>query len=103
MRPGDMGQASGAGLKVFGGVFGVHTDLHGSAAGMDRQAVEGRQFIGCEPDHPRNQIDSGDFLGDAVFHLQPCVDFQKVELRGVVVVDELDRAGGAVPHGAAEP
>jgi predicted DsbA family dithiol-disulfide isomerase len=40
-------------------------------------------------DHPFDQIDAADFLGNTVFHLQACIDFQEVELR--LLLD----AGGA--------
>ena len=61
-----------------------------------------RHLAGGLPDHPLDQIDAGDFFGDAVLDLQARVDFEEVEVAGVGVVDELDRAGGAVVDGAAE-
>ena len=50
-------------------------------------------------DHPLHQVDAGDLFGDAVLHLQAGVDFQEVKAAGVVVVDELHRAGGLVVDG----
>ena len=53
-------------------------------------------------DHPLDEIDAGDFFGDAVLDLEAGVDFEEVELLGVVVVDEFDCAGGGVVDGFGE-
>ena len=51
--------------------------------GATAQRVERRQLAGRLAHHPLDQIDAGDFFGDAVLHLQAGVDFEEVELAGV--------------------
>ncbi len=101
-REGDEGELAGGGLEVVGGVFGVDAGFDGGAAGLDVEARERRHFAGGLQDHPLDEIDAGDFFGDAVLDLEAGVDFEEIELLGVVVVDELDGAGGGVGDGLGE-
>ena len=91
------------GLKSLAGVFGVNANLHGAAARRWlRTWSSGVSLARGLAHHPLHEVDAGDFLGDAVLHLQACVDFEEVESAGGVVVDELDGAGVAVAHGLAQ-
>src|SRR6266481_5860517 len=49
-----------------------------------------------------DQIDPGHAFGDGVLHLDARVDFDEIELAGVGVLQELDGAGGAIAHRAAD-
>ena len=53
--------------------------------------------------HPLDQVDSGDFLGDAVLHLQAGVHFQEIEFVALVVVNEFHGPGISIADRFAEP
>ncbi len=60
------------------------------------QLLQRRQVSGSQLHHPADQIDTPHLLGDAVFDLQTCVHFQKVEALILTVEDEFDGACAAV-------
>ncbi len=95
-------ELAGRGLEVVGGIFGVDAGFDRCAARVDVEAGEWRHFACGLEDHPLDEVDAGDFFGDAVLDLESGVDFEEVELLGVVVVDELDGAGGGVVDGFGE-
>ncbi len=66
------------------------------------QGREGSEFSRGAANHPFDEIDAGDFLGNSVFHLQARVDFEKVKLLGDGVVNELNRSSGAVTYRATQ-
>jgi len=57
---------------------------------------------GGDPDLRLDQVDPGHAFGDGVLDLNARVDFDEIELAGVGVLQELDGAGGAISHGAAD-
>ena len=99
---GDLGELAGGGLEVAGGVLGVEASLDGVAGCADLDAVEGREFAGGLEDHPLDEVDAGDLLGDAVLDLEAGVDFEEEEIFLVIVVNEFDGAGVGVMNGFAE-
>ena len=56
-----------------------------------------------QADHPFDQIHAAHVFGDAVFHLQARIYFEKITRPRRFVVHKLDRTRGTVSHGFAEP
>ncbi len=50
-----------------------------------------------------DDVDAGDLLGDRMLDLDARIDLDEVELVGVGIHQELDRAGAAIVGGVAEP
>ncbi len=97
-RKRDIGQQARARLEIAARVLGIEPCLNRvplrlQTRGEFLQRREGarRQF-----DHPAHQIHTPDLLGHAVFDLQTGVHLKEIELLRSAVVDEFDRAGGAV-------
>ncbi len=90
------------------GILGIQASLNrttGRRIGHPRpggEGVEKGSLAGRTPQHPFDQIDAGDLLGDAVLHLQPGVHFQEIEPIAARIEDELDGSGGAIGDGARE-
>ena len=91
-------------LRILGGdaaLQGVRVDAdvvlrrHAALRRADARA-------GGDADLRLDEIDAGDALGDRVLDLDARVDLDEIEPAGVGVLQELDRAGGAVVHGAAD-
>jgi hypothetical protein len=82
-------------------VFGVHPRFDGVAAG-DRDRAEHRAIALGQAQHPGDQVDAVDGLGDRVLHLQPGVDLEERRFAALGVVDVFDRARRAVPHRRAQ-
>jgi len=99
---GDVRQAAGAGQEALAGILRVEPHLDRCAARLGHARLEPRQLVRCLTDHPLDQVDAGDLLGDAVLDLQAGVDLEEVKRLAGVVVDELDRARGRVPDVAPE-
>ena len=71
----------GAGPEVLRRVLGVEARLDRVRRAARRAAVvEKRVVAGRAADHPLDEIDAGDLLGDAVLDLQAGVDLEEVEL-----------------------
>ena len=98
-----LGEQAGAGLEVLLRILGVDAHLDRVAARRVLVAGEIRRLAGSSADHPFDQIDAGHDLRHAVLDLQPGVHLQEIKRAAVGVVDELDRAGGAVIHRLPEP
>src|SRR5580658_3105477 len=96
------GELAVIGRKVFSGV------LRGNAA-LQSCAVEWNVFLFWQRERlvmklvalrnenlRAHQVDSGDHLGDRVFHLNARIDFDEIPLLRIYVVEELDGAGVAI-------
>ena len=103
LGPRDMRQQAGARAEVAAGIFGVEAHLDRCAPRLDARLIERRHLAGRLPHHPLDEIDAGDFFGDAVLDLEARVDLEEVELVGRQRRRELDGAGALVarPTGRA--
>ena len=97
----NLGQQAGAGLEILAGIFRVDADLDGVAARLGRD--ERGRLTGCDAQHPFDEIEARDHLGDAVLDLQPRVHLQEIECASLHIIDKLDRARGAIADCLAEP
>ena len=95
------GQAADGGQEVAVGILGVDACLDGPAGELHLVLGEGQLLAGGDADHLLDQVQPRHHLGDRVLHLQAGVHLEEVEVE-VLVDDELDRAGGAVVHGARQ-
>ena len=68
---------------------------HAALRGADPRA-------GGDADLRLDQVDPGHALGDGVLDLDARIDLDEIELAGVGILQELDRAGGAVADRAAD-
>mmetsp|Transcript_21282 Transcript_21282/g.39968 ORF Transcript_21282/g.39968 Transcript_21282/m.39968 type:complete len:250 (-) Transcript_21282:845-1594(-) len=102
--------SSGVRPEVVGGVLGCHADLHGVAAARDLvlgQSELGKSSPRCDLDLRLDDINSGDFLRDGVFHLDAGIDLNEV-VAALLVDQELHSSrvlvlgGGEQPHGIVE-
>ncbi len=66
------------------------------------RVVVAQFFPGCDAEHLPHQVDTGDFFGDRVFHLQAGVDFQEREEFVVGPVEEFDGGGPSVADSKSE-
>jgi hypothetical protein len=82
-------------------VLGVDPGLDGVAARRTDRPDDFAVALG-ESEHPLDQVDSVDRLGDRMLHLQPGVDLQERRLLTGRVIDVLDGSGGAVADGGTE-
>ena len=83
-------------------ILRIHANLDGVAARLDSTTRKVGRVTRSNPQHPFNEIDAGDLLGDAVLDLQACIHFEEVELTARVVVHELDSASGLVADASTE-
>jgi hypothetical protein len=60
-------------------------------------------FAGCDAELLAHEVDAGDRFGDGVLDLETGVDLEEEELAGVVVDEELDRAGRLIADPGREP
>ncbi len=79
------------------GVLGIQPHLDRGALRLRAEACE-VEFARGLAHHPLDEIDAGDRLGHAVFHLQPRVDLEEVEVAAVGVEHVLDGTGRAPAH-----
>ena len=82
--------------RVFGGDAALQRmaaqhDVFLGRAGRVRVGADGRPF--GDADLRLDQVDARHLLGHRVFHLDARIDLDEVELPGVQVLQELDRAG----------
>ena len=89
-------------------LLGVHAQLDRIAARRRhvrlREAEFGERAALREVELQRDEVETGDRLGDGVLHLEPRVRLDEVERVGRVGVDqELDRAEPRVARGARQP
>ncbi len=61
----------------FCGILGVDARLDRMAAGRGLEQCKVAQFSGGLADHPFDEVDAGDLLGDAVLDLQAGVDLEE--------------------------
>ncbi|SPF81546.1 hypothetical protein PRI8871_03370 [Pseudoprimorskyibacter insulae] len=97
------GDAAIVGDKVVGRIFGRHAGLQGVAVQTDIGLAGGAGGLGQrlalgDQDLRLNDVDTGDFFGDGVFHLNAGVHLDEIELAGFHIHQELDRAGAFVVH-----
>ena len=78
--------------RAFGSLLLTARPISGSASGMPCATRIWRL----------DDVDAGDFFGDGVLDLDARIDFDEVELVGVGIDQELDRAGVLVVHRAAD-
>src|SRR5262249_29981241 len=103
-----MAEPAVIGHEVVRWVFGRYPALEGGA-------VRDHRVLVAEPDLRIGQgqplgdqdlclddVKAGDFLGDGVLDLDARIDFDEVELPGVNVEEELDRAGVVQPDRSAD-
>ncbi len=97
VRKGHVSEQAAGGLEIFQRIFGVEPGLDGVAPLRKNGGIAGSGPLPRRQlDHPPHQIDAGDEFGHSVLDLKTCVHLEKIKLRGVVVVDELDRPRRAV-------
>ena len=96
----DHGDRSRGRTKPVLGIFGAQSCFDGAPRGdkVRDQLVERRQFAGRQLDHPANQVDPVDQLGDPVFDLQSGVHLEERRRLAVRVVEEFHRPGAQVVH-----
>src|SRR5215203_6746715 len=92
----DFREHAAARLEILVCVLRIDPDLDRMAAPFTGEGLEETRVAGREADHPFDEIDAGDLLGDAMLDLEPRVHFQKMKFAAVRIQDELDRAGGAI-------
>ncbi len=97
-RPVHVGQLARRGLEVLQRILGVDTHFHGRAVQLRLEIRQVRAFAGGDLQHPLDQVQTGDRLGDRVLNLQAGIHFQEIELVPVGVVDVFHGTGGAVIH-----
>ena len=61
------------------------------------------RLAGGDAQHPFDEVEARDHLGDAVLDLQPRIHLQEIERARLHIIDELDRARGAIADRLAEP
>ena len=85
-------------------VFGVdaHLDRRSVRTRRRRELGERREIAASQPDHPLDQVDAQHHLRHRVLDLEARVHLEERVLTRGRVDDELDRAGGAVPHRCAQ-
>src|SRR2546421_2805834 len=75
---------SRAGEIIVVGILGVNTALYGMAAETDVFLREERWFTSSDADLEMNQVEPGGELSHRMFHLQPCVHFEEIEISALV-------------------
>jgi hypothetical protein len=95
-RKNHLGQHPARRPVVLAGVFGIEPRLNRGALRLRRAGVHEPVIAGRAADHPFDQINTGDFLGDPMLDLQPGVHFQEEEIVPLGVVKKLDRPGRPV-------
>eukprot|EP01132_Coremiostelium_polycephalum_P015185 gene15184-biopygen7409 len=85
-------------LKLPARIFGVQACLNRVAVRLQLQFPQWRHFPGGQLHHPAHQVHAPHLLGDAMFHLQPGVHFQKIEAAIGAIKDKFHGAGAAVIH-----
>ena len=78
----DVSELAGARLEIGARIFGVKANFDGVPARIDGEGVERSKIPRRLENHPLNQVDAGDFFGDAMLDLQARVDFKKEEVAG---------------------
>ena len=89
-----LGEQSRAGLEIFEGIFGVEARLDGMSRRLSK--LENPVFgegSGSLANHPLDEVDAENLLGDSMLDLQACIDLQKVKLVFRSVEKKLHRAG----------
>ena len=89
-------------LKIPARIFGVQARLNRVAVWLQVQFPQRRHFSGGQLNHPAHQVDAPHLLGDAMFHLQPGVHFQKIEAAVGAIKDKFHGTGAAVIHGLGQ-
>ena len=98
--PAQTGDQPGRGPETGLRVFGIEPDFDGCPF---RGEIDRRdKFARGLQDHPFDEIDAIDRLGDGMLDLQPGVDLQKIEILAHHIVDEFDRACRFVSHRLAK-
>ena len=72
-----------------------------SCCGTPLSGVADRRAFG-DADLRPHDVDAGDGFGHRVLDLDARIDLDEIELAGVGVLQELDRAGVEIAHGAAD-
>src|SRR3546814_19891000 len=92
-RRGPLGERAGCGHEVVARVLGVDAELDGVPADLGVAVAE--LLASGDAEHLADQVDAGDFLGDAVLDLEAGVDLE--ERDGAVCGDqELAGSGTSV-------
>ncbi len=102
------GDAAVIGDEVVFRILGRDTALHGVAGHADaglrrhaaRRGADGRAL--GDPDLRLDDVDARDHLGDRVLDLDARIDLDEIDLTGVGVLQELDRARVEVVNRAAD-
>lgn len=72
--------------ELSGWVLSVHSVLDGVTVDLDVRLLESERISSSDEDLLLNKIDTGDLLGDGMFHLEAGVHFEEVEI--LVLVDQ---------------
>ena len=98
----DLFDPAGAGAEVGGRILGIDAALEGMAAGDDVLLLDPQFLTGGDADLGFDEVDPGHQLAHRVLDLDPGVDLDEVEV-ALLIDDKLDRAGGVVAGGLAQP
>ena len=97
------GQGPHRGKEPGRRVLGVEPGLDGVPGRGHVVLGKAQRLAHRHPELLADQVDVGHLLGDRVLDLEPGVDLQEIELAGVVVEQELDRARRPVADRAGQP
>src|SRR5919201_4870330 len=78
--------------EALRGLFGIHARFHGRAALHDLVLPPRQWLAGRHAELRDDEVETGDFLGYGMLHLEPRVHLEKVEAP-VAVDEEFERAG----------
>jgi hypothetical protein len=95
-------EPTGRGSVADPGILGVDTGLERATVETGRTLDEGTDLAGSAQDHPLDEVDAGDRLGNGVLDLKSRVDLEERRLLAVGVIDELDCARRSVRDRASQ-
>ena len=97
------GNLTRAGAKAVCRVLGVDAALDGVAGQRDLLLGDVQSETGGNAQLLAHQIDTGDQLRNAMFHLDPGVHLHEVEVRSVGIQQKLHRAGAFIADSPCRP
>src|SRR6266566_3538836 len=94
--------ASGRGKEIVGGIFCIDTTLDCVSIPTNFFLAKRERQPSGDCDLFTNEIESGYQFGYWVFHLEPCVHFEKIKVARFAGYQKLHRSGTHIIHGARE-
>ena len=92
----DLGEQSRGRLEILSRIFGVEPDLNRVSLRLAPIPVQAAKLTGRLPHHNFDEVEARHLLGHGMLDLEPRIHFEEIELLFLLVIDELDRAGGCV-------